>query len=101
MWLSLCGGCGGVPQCDNNPVFPGLNYIKEWAGKFDLYEDLIKFIFGSLFREENYKSIDEPDEYRMNLPVLKYVEKDNIIFSVIYIRQYNNISVINYWFFRC
>lgn len=33
---------------NNNPGYPPLEYISKWAEEFDLYEDLLHSIFGSL-----------------------------------------------------
>lgn len=81
---------------NNNPGYPPFEYISNWAEKFDLYEDQLKSIFGSLLDEDIYKPIVEPTGFKMNLPVLKSVEKDNRLFSVIFIRQYSNSSVVNF-----
>lgn len=81
---------------NNNPGYPPFEYISNWAEKFDLYENQLKSIFGSLWDENIYKPIVESTEFKMNLPVLKSVEKDNRLFSVIFIRQYSNSSVVNF-----
>lgn len=79
---------------DNNPGFPQLEYISEWAQKYGLYDDLLKSIFSSLLNEKYYKPIEEPDLFRLNLPVLKFTENNNRLYSVTFIRQYNNCSIV-------
>lgn len=80
----------------NNPGYPPFEYITDWAAKNDLYEDLLKSIFSSLWNEKAYKPFIEPDDFQRNLPVLKYTEVDNRLFSVLSIRQYSNSSVVNF-----
>ena len=80
----------------NNPGFPPLEYISDWAKKYELHEDLLKSLFGILLNEEHFRPMVEPNGYRMHLPVLKSFEKDNRFFSVTYIRQYDNASVVNF-----
>ncbi|SMC18430.1 hypothetical protein SAMN02745134_00560 [Clostridium acidisoli DSM 12555] len=81
---------------NNNPGYPPFEYVSQWAEKFDLYEEQLKFVFKSLWNEKAYRPFVNPNGFRMNLPVLKIVEKDNSLFSVIFIRQYSNSSVINF-----
>lgn len=81
---------------NNNPGYPPFEYVSQWAEKFDLYEEQLKFVFKSLWNEKAYRPFVKPNGFRMNLPVLKIVEKDNSLFSVIFIRQYSNSSVINF-----
>ena len=68
---------------NNDPGYPPFEYITDWAEKFDLYEDLLKSIFSSLWKDEIYKPFVEPKDYIKNLPVLKSLELDNKLFSVI------------------
>ncbi|MFW2490175.1 hypothetical protein ACN077_16645 [Clostridium chromiireducens] len=79
---------------DNNPGYPPFEYITNWAEKFTLYEDQLKSVFGTLWNEEVYRPIVEPNGFRLNLPVLKSIEINNQIYSVISIRQYSNASVV-------
>lgn len=92
--------CGLIKQrkeiSNNNPGYPPFEYISNWAEKFDLYEDLLKSIFSSLWNDKLYKPLVEPEGFQRNLPVLKSTEVDNKFFSVIYIRQYSNSSIVNF-----
>lgn len=81
---------------NNNPGYPPFEYISKWAEKYGLYENQLKSVFSSLWNESLYKPVVEPHGFRMNLPVLKVFEEDNRLFSVIYIRQYSNASVVNF-----
>ncbi|WP_157094402.1 hypothetical protein [Metabacillus litoralis] len=42
---------------NNNPGFPLLEDISLWAEKFDLYEDLLRSIFGVLEKDDHYHSM--------------------------------------------
>ena len=81
---------------NNNPGYPPFEYITNWAEKFDLYEDLLKSIFGSLWDDKIFKPIVDPEGFQKNLLVLKSVEVESRLFSVIAIRQYSNSSIINF-----
>ena len=81
---------------NNNPGYPTFEYITDWAKKFDLYEELLKSIFSSLWNEKMYKPFVEPEDFRRNLPVLKSVEMDNKLFTITYIHQYSNCSIVNF-----
>lgn len=81
---------------NNNPGYPPFKYISNWAEKFDLYEDLLKSVFSSLWNEKIYIPLIEPRGFLRNLPVLKSIEIENRLFSVISIRQYSNSSIVNF-----
>lgn len=81
---------------NNNPGYPSFEYISSWAEKFDLYEDLLKSVFSSLWNEKIYIPLVEPEGFRRNLSVLKLIEIDNRLFSVTSIRQYSNSSIVNF-----
>ncbi|EHI96754.1 hypothetical protein CDLVIII_0011 [Clostridium sp. DL-VIII] len=79
---------------DNNPGYPPFEYISDWAEKFDLYEEFLKRIFGSMWNEKIYKPLVKPEGFQKNLLVSKLIEIDNKVFSIASIRQYSNSSVI-------
>lgn len=81
---------------NNSPGYPPFEYISNWAEKFNLYEELLKSIFGSLWNEKTFRPLVEPEELRRNLTILKSIEIDNRLFSVISIRQYSNSSIVNF-----
>lgn len=49
---------------NNNPGYPPFEYISNWARKFDLYEDLLKSVFSSLWNEKIYMPFVEPEQFR-------------------------------------
>lgn len=80
---------------DNNPGYPPFEYISGWAEKFDLYEDLLKSIFSSLWNDKIYKPLIEPEGFQKNLTILKSVQSGSRLFSVTCIHQYSNSSVVS------
>lgn len=80
---------------NNNPGFPPAEKIAFWSVKFGLYEDFLNSLFGFLRNEEVYRPHVEPAVFQKHLPVLKTVEKDGEMYTVTFIRQYENASVIN------
>lgn len=81
---------------NNNSGFPPLEDISKWAEKFDLYEDLLRSLFGLLENDEHFRPRVEPIDFQKYIPVLKSVENDQSLYSVTFIRQYANASVINF-----
>ncbi len=81
---------------NNNPGYPPLEYLSEWAKKFDIYESLLQSIFGALWNEKQFRPFVQPEGFRMHIPVLRAVEIDNRIYSVTFIRQYTNASLVNF-----
>ncbi|WP_342352009.1 hypothetical protein [Neobacillus soli] len=79
---------------NNNPGFPPPEYITKWAGQFELYEDLLNSVFGTLRMEDEFKPRVEPKNFIKHLPILKSVEKDAKLYTVTFIRQFENASVV-------
>lgn len=79
---------------NNNPGFPFPEFISIWSGKYDLYEDLLNSIFSILRMEEEFKPRVEPKNYIKHIPILKSVEKDERLYTMTYIRQFENASVV-------
>ena len=78
-----------------NPGFPPSDCIKDWAKKYDLYEDLLNSLFSTLRMEEEFKPHVVPRNYRKHIPILKSVEKDARLYTVTFIRQFENASIVN------
>lgn len=79
---------------NNNPGFPPFEKIASWASKYGLYEDLLKSLYDILRNEEHFRPRVEPAVFRKQLPVLKSVENDGDMYTVTFIRQYENASVV-------
>ncbi|OME19952.1 hypothetical protein BSK57_23575 [Paenibacillus odorifer] len=80
----------------NNPGFPPFEYISKWASSYELYEDFLKVVFGTLRSEEHFKPMVEPSGFIKHIPVLKSIEKDEHFYSITSLRQYSNASVITF-----
>lgn len=80
---------------NDNPGFPSEDVISNWAIKYDLYEDYLSSFFETMKMEDLFKSRIEPTGFRKHLPVLKSVEIDERLYSITFIRQYENASVIS------
>jgi hypothetical protein len=81
---------------DNNPGFPPFEYISNWATTFELYEDFLKAVFGTIKNEEHFKPMVEPYGFRKHIPILKSVEKGELFYTLTSMRQYSNASVITF-----
>lgn len=79
---------------NNNPGFPPNDVISKWALKYNLYEDYLSTLFGSLRIDDFFKPRIEPTGFRKHIVVLKSIVKDDYVYSVTVIRQYENASVI-------
>nr|WP_263323283.1 hypothetical protein [Neobacillus sp. Marseille-Q6967] len=78
----------------NNPGFPHLEDIASWAKKYGLYEDFLNSIFSTLRMEEEFKPRIEPVNFLKHIPILKSVEKDGRLYTITFIRQFENASVV-------
>lgn len=81
---------------NNNPGFPSKQLIAEWAKRFDFYEDFLNSIFTSFLQEDYFKPVVEPEGFIKNIPVLKSFEKDNEFYSITFVGQFENASVIHF-----
>ncbi|OZQ78428.1 chorismate mutase [Paenibacillus odorifer] len=79
---------------NNNPGFPPFESISKWAENYELYEDFLKAVFGTLLSEEHFKPMVEPIDFRKHIAVLKSIEKDELFYTLTSIRQYSNASVV-------
>lgn len=81
---------------NSNPGYPTGHYISTWAKKYELYEDQVRSIFSTLLDEEFFRPYVEPKGFIKHLPVLKIAEKDSRLFTVPFIKQYENASVVHF-----
>ena len=79
---------------NNNPGVPPSESIVKWAEKYGVYEDLLNSLFFLLRNEESFRPQVEPNIFRRHLPVMKVIEKDERLYSVASIRQFDNASVV-------
>ena len=79
---------------NNNPGVPPVESISKWAEKYGVYEDLLNSLFWLLRNEESFRPKVEPINFRRHLPVMKAVEKGDRLYSITFIRQFDNASVV-------
>ena len=80
---------------NDNPGMPKEEMISGWAKKYGFYEEYLNAVFESFRSEKYFKPRVEPKGFKKHLPVLKAVEVKNVLYTVNFIRQYSNASVIN------
>ncbi|MEI8588220.1 MULTISPECIES: hypothetical protein [Bacteria] len=83
-------------ELSDNPGYPHLDVISKWAKVNGLYEDYLRSLFGLLENDEHFRPQVEPVNFQKYIPILKSVEKEKAIYSVNFIRQYENASVVNF-----
>jgi hypothetical protein len=69
--------------------------IAQWASTYELYEEYLQAVFGTLGMEKHYKPRVVPAEFRRHIPILKSIELDEKIYTITFIRQYANASVLH------
>ena len=79
---------------ESNPGFPDLDRIAAWCKEYNLNEDLIHSIFGSLYNERHFRPRVVPTGFIQFVPILKSVVKDGIVYAVTHMKQYENASVV-------
>ncbi|MEK5392924.1 hypothetical protein NSQ59_21530 [Margalitia sp. FSL K6-0131] len=79
----------------NNPGFPTKQLIGDWSIKYNFYEDFLNSVFAHFLNEEIYKPVVEPKGFLKNIPILKSFEIDDWFYSVTFVRQFQNASVVH------
>ncbi|WP_042349319.1 chorismate mutase [Bacillus massiliigorillae] len=78
----------------NNPGFPEDEIISEWSKKYNLYEDFLKSLFSTMLSDSIFKPQVEPTVFRKHIPILKSKELDETIYTISYVKQYSNASIL-------
>jgi hypothetical protein len=81
---------------NHNPGFPTKDLIVRWSNKYNLYEEFLNSVFSNFLHEDIYKPVVEPEEYLRNIPVLKSFEKDAAFYTITFVRQFTNASVVHF-----
>jgi hypothetical protein len=81
---------------NNNPGFPSKQLISSWSEKYNFYEDFLNGVFAYFSNEDMYKPVVEPKGFLKNIPILKFFEKDDIFYTVTFVRQFENASVVHF-----
>lgn len=79
---------------NGNPGFPPDEAIYNWAKQYGFYPDYLNSLFSSMMDEEEFKPRVEPAKFKKHIPVLKTYERHETVYTVTFIRQYSNASII-------
>lgn len=77
-----------------NTIFPPDEVISSLADEYDLQEEYLQSLFTTIGMEDSFQPIVEPVQFRKYLPALKTYENQGVLYTVTYIRQYSNASVL-------
>ncbi|PFO66995.1 hypothetical protein COJ86_22280 [Bacillus cereus] len=77
-----------------DPGFPYDEAIYKWAKQFGFYPDYLNSLFSSMMDEDEFKPRVEPTTFQKHIPVFKTHEHEGIMYTVTFIRQYANASVV-------
>ncbi|THE12030.1 hypothetical protein E1I69_12760 [Bacillus timonensis] len=81
---------------NNNPGFPTKKLISSWAEKYNFYDDFLNSVFAHFLNEEIFRPVVEPQGFLRNIPILKSFELDDVFYSVTFVRQYENASIVHF-----
>lgn len=80
---------------NGNPGYPQLDLISNWSEKYGLVERFLQALFSNAYNEESYLPEIVPEGFRKHVTVMQVEDINNVLFSVTYVRQFQNASVIN------
>ncbi|WP_338780607.1 hypothetical protein [Metabacillus sp. FJAT-52054] len=69
--------------------------IAGWGEKYGIPKDLLLTVFQALSMEELYETKVEPKNFLKHVPVLKSIEVEGRLYTLTFIRQFENASVIH------
>lgn len=81
-------------QAAHTPGLPSDDTISKWAQQYGFDDTFLALFFQLIKSEKYYTSKVEPSGFRHYIPVLKTVEKGERLYTVSYVRQYDNASVV-------
>lgn len=76
------------------PGLPSDDTISKWAQQYGFDDTFLALFFQLIKSEKYYTSKVEPSGFRHYIPVLKTVAKGERLYTVSYVRQYDNASVV-------
>jgi len=81
-------------QAALTPGLPSDDTISKWAQQYGFDDTFLALFFQLIKSEKYYTSKVEPSGFRHYIPVLKTVAKGERLYTVYYVRQYDNASVV-------
>lgn len=80
---------------NNLPGIPNSELIIRWAEDYGLYEEQLQSLFHLLEQEEHFKPEIIPINFRKNILIGTTIEVDGNIFSIPFLKQYENVSLLS------
>lgn len=77
------------------PGYPQLERISDWSSKYDLVERFLQVVFRNIYNEEGFIPEIVPEGFRKHITVMQVEDINDVLFSVTYVRQFQNASVVN------
>ncbi|RDW18731.1 hypothetical protein CWR48_10440 [Oceanobacillus arenosus] len=81
---------------NKNPGFPNKDLVSAWAEKYEFHEEFLNSLFVHLFNEDIYRPVVEPKGFIRNIPILRSFEKDGLFYSITFLGQFENASVVHF-----
>lgn len=78
----------------NNSILPSDKVISSLVDEYGFQKEYLQAFFTTMEMEDSFKPIVEPIEFKKYLPVLKSFEHEGFMYTVTFIRQYANASVL-------
>ena len=78
----------------SNLGFPPDKVISSLADEYGFQKEYLQSLFSTIEMEDHYEPTIEPVEFQKYLPVLKAYGNQKVLYTVTYIRQYANASVL-------
>lgn len=78
----------------SNLGFPPDKVVSSLADEYGFQKEYLQSLFSTIEMEEHYEPTIEPVEFQKYLPVLKAYGDQKVLYTVTYIRQYANASVL-------
>lgn len=75
-------------------LLPSPEKIAAWSEKFGLYENYLHSIFAVARRPSSFRPRIQPENFRKYIPMLRSLERDGVMYTLSFIRQYQNASVV-------
>ncbi|MBU9712825.1 hypothetical protein [Evansella tamaricis] len=79
---------------ENDPGYPELENIARWSTKYGLCEEMVQVFFETLRTEDSFRPVVEPVDFKRYVKVLQSKEMEETFYSVPFIRQYSNASMV-------
>lgn len=65
-------------ELSDNPGYPRLEVISDWAEKYGLYEDYLRSLFGLLENDEHFRPQVEPVNFQKYIPFRGQLRKKSL-----------------------